>query len=123
MLTKEEFEKEYIRMMDSLRTELKGTEGCGGVDCRGCEFDKICSQGNVNFKAFDVIEVVEKWSKDHPITTNAQKFKEVFGFVPDDGACVFLFPCSQCSYPNDGLCTKRFWTAEYKAPEDRNEQK
>ena len=26
-----------------------------------------------------IIENVEQWSKEHPIITNAQKFKEVFG--------------------------------------------
>lgn len=32
----------------------------------------------------EVVEVIEQWSKEHPIITNAQKFKEVFGFSVED---------------------------------------
>ena len=29
--------------------------------------------------AEEIVAIVEKWSKEHPVQTNADKFKEVFG--------------------------------------------
>lgn len=50
--------------------------------------------------------------------TNAEKFKEVFGFYPDVDSCVMINPCCTCKYEdfNDlqSDCANKFWNDEYK---------
>ena len=43
----------------------------------------------------EAVAAVEKWDREHPILTNAMKFKEVFGFEhPHSTACIKEFtPC------------------------------
>ena len=65
MMDKEEYKREIVRMWDSIRDdEYKGTETCTGVnDCGGCPLNNIkCGESS---KAFEMIEAVEKWSKEH----------------------------------------------------------
>lgn len=65
MMNKEEYEKEIVRMWDSLRTdsENKGYYGCADVTCKKCPLKDIRCSKPVN--AFKMIEAVEKWSKEH----------------------------------------------------------
>ena len=34
--TEEQYKKDYVRMMDSLRQDYLGAKTCGGVDCGNC---------------------------------------------------------------------------------------
>lgn len=60
-------------------------------------------------------EIIMKWAKEHPIKTNADKFKEVFGFTPNIDICPFCslgdgfssLCCIECRY-------RYFWMQEYK---------
>lgn len=61
MMDKETYEKELKRMFDSLSGGNKSTDRCG-IKCSQCPLKKIC---NNNIYAFDIIEAVEKWSKEH----------------------------------------------------------
>lgn len=131
MLTKEEYKKEYIRMMDSLRDKNIGMPNCDGVECDICPFDKnVCkpfSATNARFLAFETIEIVEKWSEEHPIVTMGDKFKEVFGVEPKDRdgdyvcptTCGFMIKekCGPLYAINCSDCSKEFWNSEYVAPE------
>ena len=75
MMTKEEYEKNEIRMFDSIRTEHKGENGCLGVDCNDCPMRKIvCGTGQI--LPFETIEIVENLAKEHPIVT-ADTFAEL----------------------------------------------
>ena len=47
----------------------------------------------------EAVEIVEKWSKEHPIVKNWQKFQEVFGTAIDPVTA-----------------TVDWWSAEYKEP-------
>ena len=60
-MTKEEYKRELIRMWDSLRTENKGEYSCYGVDCDFCPLGRRCDR----IFSFEMIEAVEKWSKEH----------------------------------------------------------
>lgn len=119
MLSREEYEDGVIRMYDSIRSSMhKGKEDCEGVSCVDCPLNGVCDDAA---NAFDMIEVVEKWVKKHPIKTNADKFKEVFGLdmAPQISSCInFKEKCADCKYYdyNDFKCdaNKRFWNAEYK---------
>ena len=71
MMDKEEYKKEIVRMWDSIRDdEYKGTERCSGVTyCDECPLYNIgCSESS---NAFEMIEAIEKWSKEH----QPQKYK------------------------------------------------
>ena len=65
MMNKEEYEKEIVRMWDSLRTINKGKSSCDGVLCGDCPlslFDGCSSAEDI----FDIYRTVEEWSKEHP---------------------------------------------------------
>lgn len=118
-MTKEEYKKNLIRMFDSIRYEFKGDENCVGISCSSCPFDgKTCNTGAPNFHAYEAIEIVEQWAKEHPIKTNADKFKEVFGVEYDAmNSCINQgVKCRDCDYSEDGECDarNRFWSTEYK---------
>lgn len=38
--TEEQYKKDYVRMMDSLRQDHLGEKNCGGVDCDDCPLFK-----------------------------------------------------------------------------------
>lgn len=47
MMTKEEYQRNLIRMFDSLRNKCTGEKNCRGVDCRDCPFyKKVCNANN-----------------------------------------------------------------------------
>ena len=133
MLTKEEYQRDYIRMMDSLRVEgstYKGKLGCEGVDCKDCPFgdNGYCRSGDGS-KVFEFIEIVEKWSKEHPIVTMRDKFIEVWGVEPKNPTihyqlCPLLFGLEKehhdCDESNCIECKDNFWNSEYKSPVKEN---
>ena len=62
MLDKDTYKRELVRMWDSVREEHKGEYSCYGVDCEFCQLGRRCDR----IFAFEMIEAVEKWSKEHP---------------------------------------------------------
>lgn len=115
-MTREEYKRNLLRMFDSLRTDCKGKEICAGISCTDCPFNrKVCNAGKLIFYSIEAIEIVEQWAKEHPVKTNAEKFKEVFGTEPPINACVNNIDCENCEYYGD-VCYVRdlFWDAEYK---------
>lgn len=122
MLSKEEYKRNLIRMWDSIRNNHKGEEICEGVSCSSCPFyEEVCSTDGIKgtlFHSYEAIEIVEQWAKEHPVKTNAEKFKEVFGIEPSNQTCVNDIDCENCEYyiPDDKECRvqEKFWNAEYK---------
>lgn len=109
-MTREEYKKTYIRMMDSVRSKHKGEGRCAGVDCAKCPLEHLCNNNtHLLFEAFEFIDAVEKWGKEHPAITNADKFKEVFGFDPHPACGNELYD----PHPNDA---ENFWKSEYVEP-------
>ena len=128
MITKEEYQRNLIRMFDSIRRTHKGEETCKGVECNNCPFyEEVCSTEGIEgalFHSYEVIEIVEQWAKEHPIVTNAMKFKEVFGKEIRKDSCVNLgVKCRDCDYSEDGECDvrNRFWNAEYNPTKEGEE--
>lgn len=111
-MTTEEYRENLIRMWDSVRNESKGEETCRDVNCRDCHFDEICNAvyGGAIINACKTIEIVEQWAEQHPIVTNAEKFKEVFGFEPN------VFADNEKHILCNGYRTidEKFWDEEYK---------
>lgn len=62
-MNKEEYKKEIVRMWDSLRVNDVGNKKCMGVICEECPLYDIDCESSTN--AFEMIEIVEKWSKEH----------------------------------------------------------
>lgn len=102
MMDVADFVKEFSRMCDEYNT------------CRGCPMDGKCNPCTeaVYKDPQGAVEIVEKWSKEHPVQTNADKFKEVFGWVgiddlveEDEYGCINAVPSS-------------WWRDEYKAPKE-----
>jgi len=98
-----EFLKEYNRMC----TMYKSCRGCPLEmdNCAGCG-DEFSEKQIIN-----IIDKTEQWSKEHPIITNARKFKEVFGFMPA-GCQKFYFV-----EPNGAYSKTINWQEPYKEPE------
>lgn len=124
MLSREEYEDGIIRMYDSIRSSMhKGKGDCEGVSCVDCPLNVngVCDDAA---NAFDMIEVVENWVKEHPIKTNSKKFEEVFGFKPFTNACVKgEIKCKDCEYNDYGVCNaSRFWNAEYNEKTKEGEE-
>jgi len=128
MLSKEEFKKELVRMWDTLREKHKGVHGCEGIEsCKECPLHKCCLNkldDDQVYNAMEIIEIVEKWSKEHPIVTNRDKFKEVFGInlydtthecvgltCPSNAFSTLPTDCRTC--PHNG-----YWSKEYKEPKE-----
>lgn len=68
-----EYIREKIRMFDSLRdshnSELRN---CYGVSCSRCHLNR----GNCIDNTEESVDIVEKWSKEHPIKTRLTDFLE-----------------------------------------------
>lgn len=95
--------------------------GASNPRCSSCElcsdnnkYDVGCSTFIFNYYE-QAEEIIMKWAKEHPIKTNADKFKELFGFIPDGDSCVRacrnlgMHGCNGCEYDD-------FWNQEYKEP-------
>lgn len=64
-----DFVREYHRM-------------CGNYNlCSGCPINKKCNpcMDAIYEDPQGAVEIVEKWAKEHPAPTNADKLREVFG--------------------------------------------
>ena len=105
------FLKEYKRMCDT-----------NNLNCFGCPMKEAKSKGDYQIcRVFiknhpeEAIKVVEKWVKEHPCKTNADKFKEVFGdkitlerstYDCAGIDCPISHTCDICPYKN-------FWSDPY----------
>lgn len=126
MLSKKEYKENLIRMFDSLRDEHKGEENCIGVACGDCPlYKKACG----SLFAFEAIEFAEKWTKEHPIKTNADKFKEIFGVDAPMNKCIKNYDfCVDCEYYEFGSerggckANEKFWNAEYTEPAESEDK-
>lgn len=126
-MTKEEYQRNLIRMLDSLRVdEYKGATNCVGVACGDCPlYKKACG----TFYVFEALEFIEQWAKEHPIMTNAKKFEEVFGVEAPMNRCIKNDEfCADCEYYEFGSeyggckADERFWNAEYTEPAESEDK-
>lgn len=81
MLDKKTYKKELIRMWDSLRNDYKGDDYCSGVKCEECPLSELKGCQHVG-NDFERIEIVERWSKEHPKKYKVSKFE--FDFLEEN---------------------------------------
>lgn len=79
MMTKEEYQKTLVRMWDSVRDNCKGKIDCDGVSCCECPLYRgnVCGT-NARYNVYDLISMVEKWGKEHPLETNGSIYLKNF---------------------------------------------
>lgn len=79
-----EYIREKIRMFDSLRDNsiYRGKNSCGGVECDDCPM-LGASRKCIN-AVEESVDIVEKWSKEHPIKTILADFLEKHPNAPLD---------------------------------------
>lgn len=113
MMDAKKFIRELVRMCKS------HGETCG--DCpilqavRGCP---LIVPGNAD--ADVLVDVIEKWSKEHPVVTNGQKVLEM---IPDDVRSTTYHSALEHGHPNQIVSEdyvkirikRSWWDAEYKA--------
>lgn len=94
MMDKEEYKREVVRMFNSLRDDrLKEDDDCSGVQC--CEQCALygIDCGN-STKAFEMIEAVEKWSKEHPepkYKVSKMEYDILDMFINDNSGTDYVF--------------------------------
>ena len=123
-----QYQKDFVRMLDSMRDTSKGAISCIGVDadkCEKCLLADMCDN-EILYNAEKIIEIVNSWAKEHPLVTMADKYKEVFGVEPvhtESEIKVYLCPKLaglgadiKCTVQTCGKCNQDFWGAEYKPP-------
>ncbi len=95
-MTKEACKKTYIRMMDSLRYGHKGELNCEGVGCSRCPLKSVCRYDHkvLLSNAFECIELVEKWGKEHPIVTNKELEKFEKAVIQQE--CIHVIENTDC---------------------------
>lgn len=128
-----QFQRDFVRMLDSMREEHKGETTCVGIgdkECEECPLTTFCGDNDICFNAEKIIEIVTGWAKEHPVKTNADKFKEVWGREPknrdDMYYCPIPFGKLDCAgRPDEDMsceeCRKTFWKSEYKKPKTDKE--
>ena len=106
----QEFCKEYKRM-------------CLSNECKDCPLNDLAHLTDtceVSVIAYPqrAYAIVDQWSKEHPIVTNSDKFKEVFGKpIGSYGA-----PCPNglTIYENGTMSNLEWLQQEYKEPKEDN---
>ena len=125
-----QFQKDFVRMLDSMREEHKGETTCVGIGdkaCEECPLTTLCVDNDICFKTEKIIETVKQWAKEHPVVTYEQKYEETFGVKPR--ALNGNIPCPRnmgfkikCETIGAcGKCTNEFWNSEYKPPKTGKE--
>ena len=75
------FITEYVRMCKSFGEE--GYDSCGDP-CDGCPINEVLNRNDCSMLALAenpelAVELVNDWSVAHPLVTNRDKIREVFG--------------------------------------------
>ncbi len=92
-----QYQKDFVRMLDSMRDTCKGATTCVGIgdkECEECPLTTFCLDDDVCFNAEKIIEIVTQWAKEYPIVTNEQKYKGVFGVEPKGRGGDYVCPRS-----------------------------
>ncbi len=106
-----EFLKEAIRMCKSY------------TSCTGCVLEHKCPTTSMETEAPDkLVEIIEKWAKEHPKKTRQSEFLKMFPDVRRKDGVVDLHPCmiDTKNYPKDDYCAtnscndcrKDYWLQE-----------
>lgn len=112
--------KQRARMCESIRcADDDGTARCELYKLKK-EHDLIDCTRVLFLYPQEFEKNVMDWAKEHPMMTNADKFKEVFGFEPKR-VCIYPKRNGFCNKPNCDYCIRDdFWNEEWKEPKETN---
>ena len=118
------FFKELTRMCNKYRC-TKYNASCSGCEIYQHCYDSSC-YGFIKNDTQEAIEIVQKWSDEHPIKTRQSEFLKMFpnAEIADDGM-PYIYPCkldANYEFSEDckeflggfrcGMCKKEYWLAE-----------
>lgn len=112
--------------IEYLKVRSRMTNDCN-ISCDKCllGYDKnsrgvSCSGLETNYPK-EAIKVVEDWSKEHPIMTNTEKYKQLMKSILGDDFEIencpnrsHDVPSCACDKMNDCSECEKFWNSEYK---------
>ena len=90
---------------------------CDKTDCKDCLLDQKC-RPSANVEPEEVVELVEEWSKDHPVKTRQSEFLKMFPNVVMTRGVIALRPCrldtqiNECSGSDCDKCKRAYWLTE-----------
>ena len=119
----EQYKKDFVRMMDSVRKSCIGKQSCAGVECEECPLEIGDIQICYSYTAMECVNAVHEWALEHPephIETNGEHYKKEFGHENITTCCYADeetlkncdSECETCRYNAD---------APYHAPESVKE--
>ena len=87
--SEKEFKRDMARIFDSMRGggySNWGSTDCGDIGCTKCPLTDVCEKCNDNDSygflfsfSYEMVEAVYHWAAEHPIITNEEKLRAVFG--------------------------------------------
>lgn len=112
---------EFVEVMKQKRRMCKSFELCKGCplskSTEGCSYELTEFPRNAEL-------IIMKWASEHPSKTNADKFKEVFGYEVIKGPHTCSGVKHECHPRGCDYCEiRRFWDKEYIEPNDESGQK
>lgn len=110
---------DFVRVIEE-KNRMCRTSGILCVNCPLNQQEESCEQYVLWYPKEAEIAIM-KWAEENPIKTNADKFKEVFGFEPDKTQCPYTNK-SGCKHINcfngcNGCPLNGFWDKEYRRGE------
>lgn len=122
-----EFLREKERMCKSFNDNCKNKDGnnfCCGLRYEADKSGESCEE-YINSNPAEAVEIVERWSKDHPRKTRQSELLKLFprtglgddglvGFCPEDMDSEFACPRKERGpyAPDCGDCRKKYWLEE-----------
>ena len=104
---------EFLREAQRMCNEYACYDGCPVYGA--CVFGGINAQSPERLE--DIVATVETWIETHPIKTNAQKFKEVFGEKTIDQLALCETRTVGPNVPKLFTKPSSWWDEPYKEPE------
>lgn len=88
-------------------------------DCRECFFDGRTCESYFLVQPKESEKIIIDWAIEHPVMTNRDKFKEIFGDILEDS--IGLYGCIgfKCNADCETCTLPDFWEREYKEPKER----
>ena len=119
--------------MDALeyfKIKNRMTKNCR-IDCDECLLGSKYNGRNINcfplesFYSDEAIKIVEKWEKEHPIITNAEKYEQMMKNLLGDDFDIEICPTKShdvpscaCEKMNNCNDCEKFWNSEYRKKEE-----
>lgn len=114
--------------MDAVKFIKERERMCDSDKCINCPLYKENNLAGVSCELFEkhnpevTVEIVEKWSKEHPVKTRQSEFLKMFPDVELEDNIIKILPCEINTKIKDECdrlrpcygCRKKYWLSEVK---------